>query len=149
MSVLSPPAVSDSLRPYGLWPARLLCLWDSLDKDTGVGCRALLQRIFPTQGSHLSLLCLFHWQVGSHRHTREYSTQVGNSAFFFLAMPHGRWNLSSLTRVWTSAPCTWSMECQGSPNSALWIKEMGVGLENDEEWAEGSWPGGRQGKWGA
>ena len=29
------------------------------------GCHALLQGIFPTQGSNLSLLCLLHWQVNS------------------------------------------------------------------------------------
>ena len=30
--------------------ARLLCPWDSLGKNTGVGCQGLLQGIFPTQG---------------------------------------------------------------------------------------------------
>ena len=30
-----------------------------------VGCYALLQGIFLTQGSNLCLLCLLHWQVGS------------------------------------------------------------------------------------
>ena len=41
---------------HGLWPARLLCPWDSPGKNTGVGCHTLLQGIFPTQGSnsHLS-----------------------------------------------------------------------------------------------
>ena len=34
----------------GLHPARLLCPWDSLGKNTGVGCHFLLQEIFPTQG---------------------------------------------------------------------------------------------------
>ena len=32
-------------------------------KDTGVGCHTLLQGIFPTQGSNLHLLCLWHWQA--------------------------------------------------------------------------------------
>ena len=41
--------VSDSLRPCGLLPTRLLCLWDSPGKSTGVGCHFLLQEIFPTQ----------------------------------------------------------------------------------------------------
>ena len=50
--------MSDSLRPYGLYPTRLLCPWDSPGKNTGVGCHALLQGIFPTQGSNLHLLCL-------------------------------------------------------------------------------------------
>ncbi|CAI9161173.1 unnamed protein product [Rangifer tarandus platyrhynchus] len=26
------------MRPYGLWPSRLLCPWNSPDKNTGVGC---------------------------------------------------------------------------------------------------------------
>ena len=48
--------LSDSLQSYGLQPTRLLCSWNSLGKSTGVGCHALLQRIFPTQGSDLGLL---------------------------------------------------------------------------------------------
>ena len=36
-------SVTDSLGPRGLWPARLLCPWDSPGKSTGVGCHALLQ----------------------------------------------------------------------------------------------------------
>ena len=47
--------MSDSLRPRGLQPARLLCLWDFLGKNTGVGCHFLLQGIFLTQGSSPSL----------------------------------------------------------------------------------------------
>ena len=42
--------VSDSLRPRGPCPARLLCPWGSPAKNTGVGCQALLQGIFLTQG---------------------------------------------------------------------------------------------------
>ena len=38
---------------------------DSPGKNTGVGSQALLQRIFLTQGSNLSLLHLLHWKVGS------------------------------------------------------------------------------------
>ena len=30
--------MSDSLRPCGLQPARILCPWDSPGKNTGVGC---------------------------------------------------------------------------------------------------------------
>ena len=57
--------VSNSLWPHGLQPARLLCLWDFPGKNTGVGCHALLQGIFPTQGSHLPLWRLLLWQAGS------------------------------------------------------------------------------------
>ena len=38
---------------------------DSPAKNTGVGCHALLQGIFPTRGSNPSLLYLLHWQAGS------------------------------------------------------------------------------------
>ena len=51
--------------PYGPQPARLLCPWDSLGKNTRVGCHAFLQGIFLTQGSNLRLLRLLHWQAGS------------------------------------------------------------------------------------
>ena len=37
-------------------PARLLCPWDSLGENTGVGCHFLLQSIFPTQESNPGLL---------------------------------------------------------------------------------------------
>ena len=40
--------VSDSLRSHGLWPARLLCPWNSSDTNIGVGSHSLLQGIFPT-----------------------------------------------------------------------------------------------------
>ena len=49
-SCVSRSAVSDSLRPHGLQPTRLLCPWDSPGKNTGVDCLSLLQGIFPTQG---------------------------------------------------------------------------------------------------
>ena len=44
---------------------RLLSPRDSPGKNTGVGCHALLQGIFLTQGSNLHLLHLLHWQAGS------------------------------------------------------------------------------------
>ena len=58
--------MSGSLQPYGLQSTKLLCPWDSPPgKNTGVGCRALLQGIFPTQELNPYLLCLLHWQAGS------------------------------------------------------------------------------------
>ena len=54
--VLSYSVVSNSMRLHGLQPTRLLCLWDSPGKNTGVGSHSLLQAIFPTQGSNPSLL---------------------------------------------------------------------------------------------
>ena len=46
--------------PMDCSPPRLLCPWDSLDKNPGVGCRAFLQGIFLTQESNSCLLCLLH-----------------------------------------------------------------------------------------
>ena len=63
----------DSLQPHGLKPARLLCPWNSLDKNTRVGCHSFLQGIFPTQGLNLGLLhcrqilyCLKHQRSPKH-----------------------------------------------------------------------------------
>ena len=62
-------SITKSLQSCPIWcgpmdSARLLCPWDSPGKDTGVGCCALLQGIFLTQGSNPSLLRL-NWKVGS------------------------------------------------------------------------------------
>ena len=53
--------MSASVRPHELQPARLLCSWDSPGKNTGVGCRFLIQGFFPTQGSNSHLFCLLHF----------------------------------------------------------------------------------------
>ena len=45
---------------HALSSSGLLCPWDFLGKNTGVGCCFLLQGNFPTQGSDLWLL---HWQA--------------------------------------------------------------------------------------
>ena len=57
-----PLVVSDSLRPHGLQPARLLCPWASPGENPGVGCHALLQGLFLTQGLNSRLLRLLRWQ---------------------------------------------------------------------------------------
>ena len=64
---VSHSAVSNSLQPQGLQPARLLRPWDFPGKNTGVGSHFLLQGIFPTQGSNpclphcrQTLYCLSH-----------------------------------------------------------------------------------------
>ena len=62
LCVVSHSVVSDSVRPYGLWPTRLLWPWDSPGKNTGVGWHFLLQGIFGDQGSNPHLL---QWQAYS------------------------------------------------------------------------------------
>ena len=65
--MLSHSVVSDSLRSHGLQPARLLCPWNSPGKNTGVGCHALLQGIFPTQGLNPGLQ-YFRWNLNRLSH---------------------------------------------------------------------------------
>ena len=53
---VSRSVMSHSLQPLGLWLTRVLCPWDSPDKNTGVSCHFLLQGIFLYQGSNPGLL---------------------------------------------------------------------------------------------
>ena len=57
--------MSDSSKPCGLGPSRLLCPWDFPGKNTGVGYHAHLQGIFPIQALSPCLLSLLYWQVDS------------------------------------------------------------------------------------
>ena len=51
--------------PPGALPCQAPLSMGSPGKNTGVGCHALLQGIFPTQAPNPHLLCLLHWQTGS------------------------------------------------------------------------------------
>ena len=62
--ILSHSLVSDSETPWTVACQAPLSMGFSR-QEYGVGCRALLQGICPTQGSNPGLLCLLHWQVGS------------------------------------------------------------------------------------
>ena len=50
------------LQLHGQWHTRILCPWDSPDKNTRVDCHFLPQGIFPDQGLNLHLL---YWQADS------------------------------------------------------------------------------------
>ena len=58
--------MSDSVRPHGLQPTRLLRPWDSPGKNTGVGCHFLLQ-VFNLPGlktfvaSNSKFYKVMHW----------------------------------------------------------------------------------------
>ena len=71
--------MSNSLQSCGPSPAMLLCPRDSPGKNTGVGCRALLQGIFLTQGSNPGLLCLPY-----HEDPREALTMINIKNFFLM-----------------------------------------------------------------
>ena len=56
LALLSRSVLSDSLQHRGLQPASLLCSWEFSRQEYWSGCHALLQGIFPTQGSNPGLL---------------------------------------------------------------------------------------------
>ena len=84
-----------------LWPARVLCPWDSPGKDTGVGCHFLLQMIFLTQGLNPGLL--------HHRWTLSPSEPPGKDASSITI-----WKIqffSTLPSILSSSNiCTWLLE---------------------------------------
>ena len=59
-----PSVVSDSLRPYGLQPAWLLCPWDSPGKNAAEAAVSS-SRASPRPGVEPEALCCLHWQAGS------------------------------------------------------------------------------------
>ena len=65
----------DSLQPHGLYPARLAYPWNFAGKNTGVGCRNLLQGIFLTWGLSPHLLCLLHWQADFFYHCASWDAE--------------------------------------------------------------------------
>ena len=95
-----------TLRPRGLQPTRLLCLWGFLGKNTGVGCHFLLQGIFSTQGSNPRLLRLLHWHVDS----------------LLLGHLGGLWlpRLGYLKAEGPQAPPWWVSFTQGSGGATTW-----------------------------
>ena len=50
--------MSDSVRPHRPQPTRLPCPWDSPDKNTGVGCRFLLQCMKVRSENEVTQSCL-------------------------------------------------------------------------------------------
>ena len=79
--------MSDSLWPSQLQSTRPLCPWASPGKNTRVGCHALLQGIFPTQGLSQCLLRLLHCrQILYHNMFWTGSSHPGNLG------SHKHWN---------------------------------------------------------
>ena len=94
-------------------PTRLLCPWDSPGMTTGVGCYALLQGIFLTQGLNLGLLHLLHWQGGP--------------------LPLAPLGKPLVPWPWLQAPCIGSTESQSLDHQG---SPWGEGLSNTGQWWE-------------
>jgi len=69
--------VSDSLLPNGTVAHQAPLSMGFSSKNTGVGCHALLQGTFTTQGLNPHLLCLLHWQAGSLPPGKPYTGEGG------------------------------------------------------------------------
>ena len=88
---------------------------DSPGMNTGVGCQALLQGIFPTQGLNRRLLHLLRWQAGSlhyhlgspHTYMHTYKSEVEN--IFGLSPPPHPTPTSLL--VWAPVSVFIHLEC--------------------------------------
>ena len=88
--------------PHGLQPTRLLCPWNSLGKNTGVGGHFLLQRIFPTQGSNLSLLHC-RWILTTEPPGKPSYTRY-ISSLFMIVSPIGHCRVLSSSLCYTEGP---------------------------------------------
>ena len=102
--------VSDSLRPHGLWPTRLLCPWDCPGKNTGVGCHASSRGSF-NPGIKPRFLALQADSLPSEPLGKPKNTRVGS-----LSLPQGifqaqEWNRGLLHCRWILHQLTY----QGSP----------------------------------
>ena len=110
--------MSNSLRPHGLKPARLLCPWNFLGKNTGVGCHFPLQGIFPTQGLNPSLL---HWII--------YETRRNKEDFLWSELPED-WHVSKVVHLFPfllqqSPPLSYSLHISRGREKVivlLWMK---------------------------
>ena len=109
-------AMSDSLRPQGLGPTRLLCPWDFPGNNTRVGCNFLLQGIFVTQGSNLSLLH-YRWILYSLSHQRSpfwsissCKTQALSVSLELKASGKGEYLMATMTRLILGGSwCQWGL----------------------------------------
>ena len=104
---------------------RLLCPWNSPGKNTGVGCHALLQGIFLTQGLNPGFLhcrqILYHL-----------SHQGSPRILEWVAMPSSRG--SSQPGNWTRVSCIAGGFLTSWAIRELWIINMDINQYQKEQW---------------
>ena len=112
-----------------LQPTRLLCPWDSPGKNTGVGCRALLQGIVPTQDLNPGLPhCRRILYSLSHQRNLRILEWVAYP--FFLPQELN----------WGVLHCRWILyqpSYQGSPKGSIWTNNSCITYTY--HWSWGSW----------
>ena len=128
---VSHSAMSDSVRPHGLQPTRLLCPWGSPGKDTGVGCHALLQGVFPTQGlilgpPHCGQILYFLSHPGSHSLKNLPTPDLGDTSMSeaadyppIAALPYSP-EAAHLLYSWADGDMKWRPCFSGRPFSCLY-----------------------------
>ena len=102
-AVLSLSVLSDFCKPHGLAnPCQLLCSRDSPGKNTGVGCHALLQGIFPIQGLNPGLLhcrrILYHLSHQESPWNHNYDSHTGT-----IVVVQSLSQVPLLATTWTAA----------------------------------------------
>ena len=109
--------MSDSERPHGLQPTRLLHPWDSPGKSTGVWCHFLLQEIFPTQELNLGLLhcrqMLYHLSHQGSNHSISASSALLVVAYTWITVV-----LNDLPWKWTGIILSF---LRLHPSTAFWM----------------------------
>ena len=114
---VSSSVMSNSLQPHEQQPARLLCPWNSLGKNTWLCRCSLLQGIFLTQGSNLGLQHCRRFLYHLKSETAQSCRTLSDPMFFctvhgifwatileWVAFPLSRG--SSQPRDWSQVSCT-------------------------------------------
>ena len=111
--------VSGSSWPYGLGPVRFLSPRDSPGINTGVGCHALLQGIFPIQGSSPRLIMSPALQAGSLPQDPPGKPLfgVGEAVLFNWASPVSQM-VKNLPAMWET--CIWTLGHE-DPSRRGWL----------------------------
>ena len=88
-----------TLWPYGPYPTRLLCLWDSPGKNTGVSCHTLLQGNLPDPGSnpYPSVSRIGRWVL--YRGAIREAPLCASFPLNWSSMPASLWSIHIVARV--------------------------------------------------
>ena len=121
--LLDASALSNSLWPLGLQHTRFLCPWDSSGKNTGMGCHALLQGIFPTQRLNPGVLnsrqTLYHLNHPMGMHSDQISCSVVSDSLRPHESQHSRPPCPSPTPRVHSNSCPSSQWCHPAISSSV------------------------------
>ena len=113
--------MANSLRPCGLEPARLICPWDFLGKNTGASCRFLLPKIQPASSASPALQAHFLAVL----QVVKCATLLGPSSLILLSGPQGgscRRPCRTLLLGWVPAPArAWHTVGLSEPESVGWL----------------------------